>query len=92
MNNLNNCDIEELRNQIDKIDSALVSLFENRMEVVLKIAEYKKNNNMAILNGAREETVIKKNLELVKNKYLLPQTEEFFKSVMEISRRLQIKH
>ena len=50
-----------------KLTLALLSLFENRMEVVLKIAEYKKKNNMEILNGAREEAVIKKNLELVKN-------------------------
>lgn len=91
MSNLDISDIEDLRNQIDKIDADLLSLFENRMEVVLKIAEYKKMNNIEILNGAREEAVIKKNLGLVKNVNLHLEVEEFFKSVMAISRDLQNK-
>lgn len=91
MSNLHYFDIDDLRNQIDKIDSNLVLLFENRMEVVLKIAESKKNNDMEILNKAREEEVIKKNLDLVKNKDLYSEVEQFFKSVMEISRDFQTK-
>ncbi|MGH4121976.1 MAG: chorismate mutase [Clostridium sp.] len=92
MSNVDNYDINDFRNQIDEIDNSLLSLFENRMEIVLKIAQYKKKNNMEILNGAREEEVIKKNLELVKNSDLLLEVEEFFKSVMEISRGLQNKN
>ena len=91
MSNLDDFNIDDLRNKIDEIDSSLVSLFENRMEIVLRIAEYKKKNNLEIRDGFREEAVIKKNLYLVKNKNLLLEVEEFFKSVMEISRRLQNK-
>ncbi|MBU3182241.1 prephenate dehydratase [Clostridium psychrophilum] len=91
MSNLNDFDIDDLRNQIDKIDSSLVSLFENRMETVLKVAEYKKKNGIAILNKTREKAVIKKNLNLVKNKDLFLEVEEFFESVMEISRGFQNK-
>ncbi|WP_164946860.1 chorismate mutase [Clostridium sp. FP1] len=92
MSNVDNFDINDLRNEIDKIDASLLSLFENRMELVLKIGEYKKKNNMEILNGAREEAVIKKNLDLVKNSNLHLEVEEFFKAVMEISRGLQNKN
>ncbi|MBZ9607681.1 prephenate dehydratase [Clostridium estertheticum] len=92
MSKLDNFDIDNLRNEIDKIDSSLVSLFENRMEVVLKIAEYKKNNHMEVLNKAREEIVIKKNLDLVKNQNLFLEVEEFLKSVMGISRGFQNKN
>src|SRR5665647_3729386 len=91
MNNLDNFDIDDLRNQIDEIDASLVSLFENRMEIVVKVAEYKKKNNVEILNRGREEAVIKKNIDLVKNKALLLEVEKFFKSVMEISRGFQNK-
>ncbi len=91
MNNLDDFNIDDLRNKIDEIDASLVSLFETRMEVVLKIAEYKKNNSIAVLNKSREQVVIKKNLELVKNKDLFSEVEEFFKSVMEISRGFQNK-
>ncbi len=92
MSKLDNIDIDNLRNEIDKIDSSLVSLFEKRMEIVLKVAEYKKNNHMEVLNKAREEIVVKKNLELVKNKNLFLEVEEFFKSIMEISRGFQNKN
>jgi len=91
MSNLDDFNIDDLRNKIDEIDASLVSLFETRMEVVLKIAEYKKNNSIAVLNKSREQVVIKKNLELVKNKDLFSEVEEFFKSVMEISRGFQNK-
>lgn len=91
MSNLDNYDIVDLRNQIDEIDASLLSLFEKRMEVVLKIAEYKKKHNMQILNEAREEAVIKKNLNLVKNSDLHLEVEKFLKSVMEISRGYQNK-
>jgi len=91
MSNLDHFAIDDLRNQIDEIDSSLVSLFERRMEIVLKVAQYKKDNNVAILNKGREEAVIKKNLELVKNSDLFLEVEEFFKSVMEISRGYQNK-
>lgn len=89
MSNLDDLNIDDLRNQIDKIDASLVSLFEKRMETVLKVAEYKKVNSIAILNQGREEAVIKKNLDIVKNKDLYSEVEEFFKSVMEISRGFQ---
>ena len=91
MSDLKKFDIEDLRNQIDKIDSSLVSLFENRMGIVVKVAEYKKKNNVEILNSKREQAVIKKNIDLVKNKDLCLEVEEFFKSIMEISRGFQNK-
>ena len=91
LNSLNDFGIDDLREEIDKIDANLLSLFENRMEVVLKIAEYKIKNNIEILNESREESVIQKNLNQVKNKDLLLEVEDFFKSVMEISRDFQEK-
>jgi chorismate mutase/prephenate dehydratase len=91
MSDLDNFDIDYLRNQIDEIDASLVLLFEKRMEIVVKVAEYKKKNNVVILNSQREEAVIKKNIDLVKNKDILLEVEEFFKSVMEISRGFQNK-
>nr|WP_307897671.1 chorismate mutase [Clostridium botulinum] len=35
-------DLKELRKEIDLIDNKLISLFQKRMEAVLKVAEYKK--------------------------------------------------
>ena len=47
-------DITELREEIDRIDDALVKLFVDRMNVSAKIAAYKKEHQMPILVPARE--------------------------------------
>jgi monofunctional chorismate mutase len=82
-------DLNKLREDIDHIDSELVKLFENRMETVLKVAQYKQKNNIEILNTSREEQVIKKAQELLKNKAFEEELVKFFISLMEGSRRLQ---
>jgi chorismate mutase / prephenate dehydratase len=85
-------DLSKLREDIDLIDSELVKLFEKRMETVLKVAEYKKANKMEILNSSREETVIRKAQELLKNKDFSEELARFFTSLMEGSRRIQAEY
>ncbi len=51
-------DLNELREQIDTIDSELVRLFTARMEIAAKVADYKKANNMPIYVPARERAVL----------------------------------
>jgi len=48
-------DLQELRKKIDDIDDKLVELFEERMDVSAKIAEYKKEHNMPVFDPAREQ-------------------------------------
>ncbi|KOA18874.1 P-protein [Clostridium homopropionicum DSM 5847] len=83
--------LENVRKEIDSIDRQLVELFEKRMEAVLKVAQYKKENNIPILNKNREEEVISKNLQRVKNRAFEKPEEEFLKSIMSISRKLQAR-
>lgn len=47
-------DILELRKEIDKIDSELIQLFSERMKIASGIAQYKKENNMPVLDTKRE--------------------------------------
>ena len=42
------------RKQIDEIDSQLLDLFERRMELAKDIADYKKQNNLPVLDASRE--------------------------------------
>lgn len=46
--------LEEYRKQIDIVDDEIVRLFQERMSIAAKIAEYKKEQGMAILQPARE--------------------------------------
>lgn len=83
--------LENLRNEIDNIDKQLTELFEKRMETVLKVARYKKQNNIPILNKSREEEVIEKNIKHLKNKGFKKEEAEFLKNVMAISRKAQAR-
>ncbi len=82
-------DIKELRENIDRIDREIISLFEDRMEIVLKVAQYKKENNISIFNEAREKEVIEKNLQRLKNKNLGKFCEKFLQEIMDVSKEYQ---
>lgn len=82
-------ELKKYRKEIDNIDKELVRNFEKRMEVVLKVAEYKKKNNIPILNKSREEQVIEKNLKYLNNEKFKKSLKDFFISLMNISKKLQ---
>ena len=63
-------DLGEIRTRIDNIDKELVKLLEERMIIVEDVIEYKAANNMKIFDAKREEEVIKKNIDRVKEKKL----------------------
>ncbi len=81
--------MDNLRKEIDCIDKELIKLFEKRMEKVLRIAKYKYENNFPILNIYREEQVLSKNTNYLKNKYFQKSAQEFLNSIMSISRSIQ---
>lgn len=49
--------IEELREQIDNLDSQLVSLLNKRAEVAFEVKKLKISKNMPILDQEREERI-----------------------------------
>ncbi len=51
-------DLKECRAQIDKINDEMLELFIRRMNVSKSVAEYKAENNMPILNHAREREIL----------------------------------
>ena len=53
---------DELRSEIDRIDREMIKLFEQRMKITAEIAEYKRANNIPVLDRAREDKVIEKNV------------------------------
>ncbi|WP_294363830.1 prephenate dehydratase [uncultured Clostridium sp.] len=81
--------LEDYRREIDSIDRELIALFEKRMNVAIKVGEYKKERNLPIFNAKREEEVIEKNINLLSNREYSEITRDFFEKVMELSRSLQ---
>ncbi|GAB6168056.1 prephenate dehydratase [Clostridium carnis] len=82
-------ELESYRKEIDEIDRELIKLFEKRMNVAIKVGEYKKKNNLPILNKGREEEVIEKNISLLADVKYKNSAKKFFNYLMELSRELQ---
>lgn len=83
-------DLNQCRDEIDRIDKELIRLFQERMEVVENVGKYKKAHNIPILNEEREKQVIEKNLLLMKDS-LKKEGKEFLEDLMSISRKYQQK-
>ena len=81
--------LDDYRKEIDDIDRELTSLFEKRMNVVLNVAKYKKDNKLEVLQKGREAEVIQKAVDTLNNKDYSDEVVRFMNATMEISRGLQ---
>lgn len=82
-------ELENYRYEIDEIDNEMAQLFERRMKVSEKIAEYKKAHALPILDKTRESKVLANHAPLVKNDSYREYYMEFVKNVMKVSRDYQ---
>lgn len=80
--------LEALRQDIDELDSQLLTLFEERMKTAQEIADYKQKNQLQILDTSREEKVLAKTDQL-RDLSLKKYAVDFFQALMNISKALQ---
>ncbi|WP_207428704.1 chorismate mutase [Pedobacter sp. SYSU D00535] len=80
--------LAELRKQIDKIDDQLIQKVAERMKVVEKIGEYKRDNDITILQLNRWEELITKRANFAK---ALNLDEEFTTKLLELIHDESIK-
>lgn len=78
-----------LRDQIDKLDDRIINLLEERMHVSEKIGEYKKENNITILQTKRWDDMLKNRLRLGLRKGL---SEEFIIKLFRSVHQESINH
>ncbi len=81
--------LDELRLQIDEIDKEMMVLFKKRMGVSLLIGEYKRANNVPILDAKREFEILYKKKKELNDDLLWPYYESFFKDLMSLSKVYQ---
>jgi len=74
-------DLIDYRAQIDRVDAELQRLLHERMEIVKKVAEYKKENGLPVLDSGRE----KEKLDAID----CPYTQKLYKTLFELSREYQ---
>lgn len=81
-------ELENLRNEIDSIDKELVELFKKRMGVSAKVADYKRQNGMQVLDASRERALLGKISELSGEEF-----EEYsrvlYSTILDLSRSYQ---
>ncbi len=82
--------LEECRVKIDSIDDRLADLFKERMEVAKEVAEFKKANNMNVLNNEREREIIER-MTARTGDDLAIYTKVFYNTLFDLSRSAQIK-
>lgn len=80
--------LEESRNEIDRIDKEMFSLFEERMRVAENIARIKIEKHLPILNSSREDDVLEKASNSVSSEYS-QYAKEFSAYVMNLSKARQ---
>jgi chorismate mutase/prephenate dehydratase len=84
--------LNELRNQIDEIDTKLLTLLNKRMEVVRKVGEFKNNTDAPIYRPEREKQIIERLSQLSKSQNGLLKKgdiEAIFLEIFSTSRNLE---
>ena len=83
-------DLNELRNEIDNIDSELVRLFCARMNIAAKVADYKKEKGLPIYVPARERAILQDVAEKA-GPEMANYTRVLYSMLFELSRSYQSK-
>ena len=81
--------LEEARETINKVDREMARLFEERMNAVRKVAEYKISRGLQVLDPEREKQVIERNSALIEDDELRSYYISFLNESMAISRKFQ---
>ncbi len=81
-------DLSTLRVQIDDIDAQILELFTKRMDICRQVGEYKKANNLPVMQGGREQQVIDRIRDMAPDN-LKDGAAILFQNIMDISKSIQ---
>lgn len=82
-------DLLELREEIDRIDSTMVELFEKRMAISEEVAEFKINTGKKVFDKERELSKLEKLGSMTHNEFNRHGVQELFNQIMSMSRKKQ---
>ncbi len=83
-------DLNEIRGEINKIDDEIASLFEKRMILANDVAEYKRQNDMAVYDRRRERDIINRISSQV-SEDLSSYSKILYATLFQLSRSYQFK-
>lgn len=82
-------DLKKLREEIDKIDRQMVSLYQERMEIATGVAEYKIETGKKVFDKEREESKLATLTALGDSDFNKNGIRELFEQIMSMSRKRQ---
>ncbi len=83
-------ELKEIRDKIDCIDSQLVKLYTERMSLCAAVAEYKRENNIPVLDTARERDLLNKVADMSGEEFE-EYTRTLYSTILDLSRSYQHK-
>ena len=83
-------DIKELRGSIDSTDAKIVELLKERMQLSREVAEYKREKNVPVFDGARERALLDK-IEDMAGEECGGYARRLYITMLELSRAYQNK-
>ncbi len=86
---IKNCELDNLRNQINEIDKNMAILFEQRMIIIDKICKVKQQFSLPTCDPAREKNMLEKNSQYIKNQKYVEPYKIFLSKCLEISKNYQ---
>lgn len=82
--------LNELREEINEVDSEIVELFKKRMEIAASVAEYKKEHSLPVLDAARERALLEK-ISVMAGDELDGYARTLYHTMLDVSKAYQAK-
>jgi len=82
-------DLDVSRKKINQIDQQIAALFEERMEAAKNVALYKKQYGLQIYDNSREQEILRREVEYIKNPDYKSYYLEFIQDLMDVSKKYQ---
>ena len=81
--------LEICRDLIDSIDNSIIELYEKRMDIIKEITKYKIEKGLPILDQNREDSMLKKNIEKIKNEEYKKYYKDVLDGYLKASKKMQ---
>lgn len=81
--------LDEIREEIDRIDDAIINELVERFSLVTEVVNYKMENNMEIEDSSREERILGKIQDKIDDELLIQRINEVYLSLFEQSKLYQ---
>lgn len=81
--------LEICRDLIDSIDNSIIKLYEKRMDIIIEITKYKIEKGLPVLDQNREDSMLKKNIEKIKNEEYKKYYKDVLDGYLKASKKMQ---